>query len=56
MVGCVLGAPPSVVVLGATLVDGMEALWAALLEVLGVQRCSESGAAVYLRGCVLGVD
>ena len=32
---CVRGAPPSLVGLGVALVDFMEALWVAPLEVLG---------------------
>ena len=34
-VGCVLGDPPLVVVLGVALVNGMKALWEAPSEVLG---------------------
>ena len=43
------------VVLGAALVDGIEALWAAPLEVLGDQRRSAAGVDVQLRGCALGL-
>ena len=35
--GCVWGDPPLVVGLGVALVDGMEALWVAPLEMLGGQ-------------------
>ena len=39
-VGCVWVAPPSVVDLGVVLVDCLEVLWAAPLEVLGGWYCA----------------
>ena len=38
--------PPSVLVLGMALVDGMEVLWEAPLELLVGQCCSAAGVAV----------
>ena len=45
-VGCVLGYPPLLVSPGVALLEYMEALWEAPLEVLGVQRCPAAGKAV----------
>ena len=53
--GCILGDPPSVVVLGVDLLYGMEALRVAPSEVLGGQCRAAAGAAMSLHGCALGV-
>ena len=54
-VGYMLGDPPLVVVLGVTLVDGMEALWVAPSDLLGGQCRAAAGVAVYFHRYSLGV-